>query len=186
MSQLLVTWLVLGTIAMAVLVVGCESYGSSKREAPTAMGPPFGGPEDMDRASSLWSSMSGYRNWAPYPELGGFQPGKSPHGKFLKYHINSLAARNPKNPGNGSIIVKENYMEQRDGALAAITVMQKIAGYDSENADWFWVKFDPEGNVMKNPKGMSLAGRVAKGMKQGCIACHNNAAGGDMLFINDE
>ena len=38
---------------------------------------------------------------------------------------------------------------------------------------------------MKNPKGMSLAGRVAKGMPAGCIACHSNAGGGDFLFIND-
>ena len=186
MSQHLVTWLGLGTLAMAVLVAGCESDGSSKREGPTAMGPPFGGPADMGRASSLWSAMSGYRSWATYPGKEGWQDGKSPHGKYLKYYINSVAASNPGTPGNGAIIVKENYMARASGSLGAITVMQKIQGYDPEDGDWFWVKFDPKGNVMKNPKGMSLAGRVAKGMPQGCIACHGNAAGNDFLFVNDE
>ncbi len=71
------------------------------------------------------------------------------------------------------------------GDLMAVTVMQKVRGYDPEDKDWFWVKFDPSGGVMKNPKGMSLAGRVAKGMNKGCIACHGNAGGEDFMFVND-
>ena len=63
--------------------------------------------------------------------------------------------------------------------------MKKVQGYDPENADWFWVKFGPKGDVMKNPKDMYLAGRVAKGMPKGCIACHSDADGNDFLFIND-
>ncbi len=31
-----------------------------------------------------------------------------------------------------------------------------------------------------NPKGMKLAGRVAKGMDQGCIACHRSVGGDDL------
>jgi|GEM_PF-3494242 len=31
-----------------------------------------------------------------------------------------------------------------------------------------------------------MAGRVAKGMEQGCIACHSNAVDGDYLFANDD
>jgi hypothetical protein len=38
---------------------------------------------------------------------------------------------------------------------------------------------------MKNPKGMQLAGRVAKDMKGGCISCHLSAEGGDYLYFND-
>jgi len=37
----------------------------------------------------------------------------------------------------------------------------------------------------KETKDMKLAGRVAKGMPQGCISCHANARGGDYLFVND-
>ena len=166
--------------ALVVLLGSCKTSGGMK-----GMKPPFGGPEDLSRASDLWSSMRGYQNWGLYPGLSGFQPGRSPHGRYLKYYIDSTAAANPGRPGNGSIIVKENYGEENSGSLMAITVMKKVRDYDPENADWFWVKFAPDGSVMKNPQGMSLAGRVAKGMDTGCIACHSNAGGGDYLFIND-
>ena len=42
-----------------------------------------------------------------------------------------------------------------------------------------------DGTLDKNPKGMQLAGRVAKGAAKGCIACHTAAPGGDMVFNND-
>ncbi|MFQ5507017.1 MAG: cytochrome P460 family protein [Planctomycetota bacterium] len=165
-------------------ILGCK-YGGTAGSMSGDMPPPFGGQEDMEHAADLWGRMVSYQGWASYPGLGGFQEGKSPHGKYLKYYINSTAASNPRRPGNGSIIIKENYGKKSDAALGAITVMEKIRDYDPENGDWFWVKFAPDGTVMKNPMGMSLAGRVAKGMNKGCIACHGNAGGGDYLFIND-
>ncbi len=179
--KLVLLVLSLASISALAFLGGCRTTGGGSE----MMKPPFGGTEDMQRAGNLWSRMSGYRSWPSYPDLGGFQDGQSPHGKFLKYHINSAASNNHRNPGAGSIIVKENYMSASPSALGAITVMEKVPGYDPENGDWFWVKFAPDGSVMKNPKGMSLAGRVAKGMEQGCIACHANADGGDFLFIND-
>jgi hypothetical protein len=36
----------------------------------------------------------------------------------------------------------------------------------------------------KNPKGMALAGKIAKGSDAGCIACHVGADGDDYLFVN--
>ncbi len=172
-------------VALVWTGVSCKSLGP-KTEGAAGKSPAFGGPQDVRRAEALWDKeMRDYKNWQPYPGLEGWQPGKSPHGKILKYHINSVAARSPRNPGNGAVIVKENYGE-RNGPLMAVTVMQKIRGYDPEDGDWFWVKFAPNGQIMTNPKGMKLAGRVAKGMSKGCIACHSNAAGGDFLFINDE
>ncbi len=186
-------FLVLPGLLMAlatVAFVACESTdmadssGGQMAGGKGMMKPPFGGPSDMRRASTLWSTMRNYKSWASYPGMGGWQPGKSPHGKVLRYYINSVAARNAENPRDGYILIKENY-GMKDGPLMAITVMQKIRGYDPDDQDWFWVKFAPDGSVMKNPKGMSLAGKVAKGMPKGCIACHSNAGGGDFLFIND-
>lgn len=183
-------------IAPALLIAGivfigagCESGGGGggmSADAGSEAGPPFGGAADVKRAADLWKGTLGgkYTKWASYPGLGGWQPGKSPHGKVLRYFINSTAARNPQKPGNGAIIVKENY-GVKNGPLMAVTIMQKIKGYDPDNADWFWVKYGPGGEIMKNPKGMRLAGRVAKGMPKGCIACHGNAGGDDYLFIND-
>jgi len=70
--------------------------------------------------------------------------------------------------------------------LASVTVMFKRAGFDPDNNDWFWAKYLPDGSLDKNPKGMQLAGRVAKGNTQaGCIACHSAAPGGDLVFTHD-
>jgi hypothetical protein len=65
-------------------------------------------------------------------------------------------------------------------------MVQREAGYDPENNDWYWVKYSPAGGVEKNEEGTALAGRVAKGAGQGCIACHASARGGDYFFTNDE
>lgn len=175
-------------VATIWFVAGCES--SDKDGAimadtgNTAMAPPFGGPIDVSAAKQLWRDINGYQQWNSYPGLGGWQDGNSPHGKVLKYFINQTAQRSPANPRNGYIIIKENYGE-RNGPLMAVTVMKKQRGYDPDNADWFWVKYNADGTIAKNPAGMQLAGRVAKGMPKGCIACHGNAGGDDYLFIND-
>ena len=66
--------------------------------------------------------------------------------------------------------------------LKAITVMFKRNGYDAETRDWFWVKYNPDGSLAKNPAGMMLAGKVAKGKPKGCIACHTAAPGDDFVY----
>jgi len=188
MKRALWTFPVLMIIAIVWFAAGCES--SEKDDSGMAdsggstMAPPFGGPGDVAAAQSLWRDIRGYQRWDSYPGLSGWQDGKSPHGKALKYYINQTAQRSPANPRDGYIIVKENYGE-RGGPLMAVTVMKKQRGYDPDNADWFWVKYNADGTIAKNPKGMQLAGRVAKGMPAGCIACHGNAAGDDYLFVND-
>ncbi len=96
----------------------------------------------------------------------------------------------------GPLIVKYNYggegvstdavSQNPDQYLAAVTIMYQRAGYDPDNNDWFWAKYLPDGSLDKNPKGMQLAGRVAKGNTEaGCIACHSAAPGGDMVFTNN-
>lgn len=62
-------------------------------------------------------------------------------------------------------------------------MFKREKNYDAENLDWFWVKYNPQGKLFKNPKGIPLAGRVAKGVNTaGCIACHEGAPGKDMVF----
>ena len=48
-----------------------------------------------------------------------------------------------------------------DSEVLAITVMAKVTGYDSENGDWFWAKYDPDGTV------------TAEGSPKGCVSCHS-------------
>jgi len=160
----------------------CKSDGTDYEKSADA--PPFGGTQDVARAKALWADISGYESWKPWPGYDGWQPGKSPHGKALRYFVNDAALENTRDPVDGAIIVKENYPRKR-GKLVAVTVMKKIDGYDAENEDWFWVKYNADGSIAKNPMGMKLAGQVAKGKMKGCIACHVNAGGEDFLFIND-
>ncbi len=95
----------------------------------------------------------------------------------------------------GDLIVKRNFgpegvtedevLRNPDEHLAAYTVMfRRAAGYDPENADWYWVKYLPDGALDQTPDGVAMAGQVAKGMDEGCIACHQSA-GEDMVFTSD-
>jgi len=117
--------------------------------------------------------------------------GVAPHGMMLE----TLYTEATVGGHTGDLVIKRNYgpegvtgdevLSNPDKHLGAVTVMfRREAGYDADNADWFWAKYLPDGSLDKNPKGMSLAGRVAKGADQGCIACHTGA-GEDMLFTTD-
>ena len=100
------------------------------------------------------------------------------------------------NGRTGQVIVKRNYGPEGVSVeevlsdpvehLAAVTVMfKREEGYDPDNQNWFWVKYLPDGSLDQNPMGVRLAGRVAKGADQGCIACHSGAPGGDYEFLRD-
>ena len=65
-------------------------------------------------------------------------------------------------------------------------MFKKQAGYDPENKNWFWAKYMPNGDIMKNPNGMRLAGRVAKGTDKGCIVCHTVLGGDDREVLLKE
>lgn len=79
----------------------------------------------------------------------------------------------------------ESVLSYPNKHLGAYTVMfRREAGFDADNQNWFWVKYLPDGSLDKNPAGMRLAGKVAKGADVGCIACHTGA-GDDMVFTSD-
>ncbi|MGD9858110.1 MAG: cytochrome P460 family protein [Planctomycetaceae bacterium] len=121
---------------------------------------------------------SRYQNWAALPSVGAdFYPGNSPHGQFVKLYANRTAAAATGEFPSGSILIKENYGPDRE-ALMAVTVMYRSQGYDAEHQDWYWVKYEPNGQVSEM-QGMRVAGQV--GM---CIECHSGA-GGDFVFAND-
>ena len=67
---------------------------------------------------------------------------------------------------------------------------QREAGYDTDNQDWFWAVFTPAGDVVVNPLGLNMAGKIvgAGAMPDApfnCIACHTAAPGGDLVFLHD-
>jgi len=138
---------------------------------------PFGGKENVKFAEKMWKSMEDYQMWMIQSDMA---PGKSPHGAFVRLYYNVVNLDGKPY----HVIIKDNFMPNKQ--LAAVTVMlQREAGYDPDNNNWFWVKYDADGTVSKNDKGMALAGRVAKGMDMGCIACHKKADDDDYVFVND-
>jgi len=154
--------------------------------------PPFGNPDDVKYAEKLWKALEKSRLVGKNSITSTPYKGTHPHGAVLDNMDSVVKVGHHK----GAVIVKKNFGGKgvskaavaNDPAkyLKAVTVMfKRESGYDAENKDWFWVKYGPGGKIMKNPKGMLLAGRVAKGMNKGCIACHKAAPGGDLVYNHD-
>ncbi len=156
---------------------------------------PFGEKDDVSYARSLWNAMERANLTDPKEIRTVPYDGQAPHGKILETIETKVTVHNNSagpNGDTGVAIVKRNYggegvskeavANDPSRYLKAITVMFKRPGYDPENKDWFWAKFLPDGQLDVNPKKMKLAGRVAKGMDKGCIACHKAAPGGDYVF----
>ena len=93
------------------------------------------------------------------------------------------------------LIIKRNYggeqepkqvMENPAKYLKTVTIMfKRESGYDPKNGDWFYVKYNPQGKVLSNPKGVALAGRVGAPGVGGCIGCHIGAPGKDFVFRHE-
>jgi hypothetical protein len=150
----------------------------------------FGTDEDAAYAALLWDLMEADRLAGDNALYGFPYEGVNPHGAMLE----TFYTQGTINGHTGALVVKRNYgpaevsydevIGDPAAHLAALTVMfQREDGYDSDNQNWFWVKYLPDGTLDKNPAGMSLAGRVAKGAEQGCLACHS--AEDDYLFTTD-
>lgn len=152
---------------------------------------PFGQGADTDYASTLWNELAEAHlvgensiNTVPYE-------GTPPHGLILETLYRDLEV----DGHTGLVIVKRNYgpeglsvedvQRDRREHMGSITVMyQREQGYDPENQNWFWAKYLADGSLDENEQGVPLAGRVAKGADQGCIACHS-AAGDDYIYTFD-
>ena len=177
-------------VLMAVAVVALPAWSAEEATGmKSEMVMPFGGEADVAFAKALWTAIDGYRDW---PIASEYYASNAPHGAFVKIHYSVVTV--DKTPYH--VIVKDNFAgegatletvaENPADFLSWVTVMvQREAGYDRENNDWFWVNYGPDGMIRTTDTGMAMAGRVAKGMSMGCIACHANAAGSDYFFTND-
>ena len=178
-----------GTIVSVALAVAACSGTESKQSEPM---PVFGGDDSVAYAAQLWGALNDVGMAGSNAVMSKPYKGQHPHGAVLDTIEGSVTVSGHK----GRVIVKRNYggegvseaavANDPNKFLGAVTVMfKREAGYDSDNQDWFWAKYLPDGSLDKNPKGMQLAGRVAKGADKGCIACHGAAPGGDMVFNHD-
>lgn len=151
----------------------------------------FGTEEDIAYAELLWDLMEAERLAGPNMIRSFPYQGTEPHGMMLEtfYAVGTIGDH------TGDLIVKRNFgpegvtldqvLADPGAHLGAYTVMfRREDGYDPENLNWFWARYNPDGSVAATPEGMAMAGRVAKGMEEGCIACHQGAAD-DMVFTSD-
>ena len=155
-------------------------------------GPNFGLPDDVAFAAQLWQALSEARLVGPRSIVAQPYEGTDPHGVILMTIDSEVNVNGREAP----VIVKKNYMGEGISIesvatnpnlfLGAVTVMfRREPGYDAENQDWFWVKYKADGTLHKNPKGVQLAGRVAKNPDDACLGCHVAAPGDDYVFLHD-
>ena len=178
------SWVLAGALA-----AGSAAFASGAQAQGEEM-PPFGGPDSIAFAADLWAALMDGGLVGPdairaFPYMGGV-----PHGEVL-VTLESMVTVAER---HATVLVKKNYtmegvtvqgVADDPGQLHDVTVMfRREAGYDDDNRNWFWAKYSMDGDVLVGPPG-ALAGRVLKGMDAGCIACHTNAPGDDMVFIND-
>ena len=175
-------------LASATVILASCSSGGMKHKMDAM---PFSGPNSVNYSQGLWSSISQSNLAGKTPKADSPYKGSHPHGAVLE----TLTGSATVNGHTGTVVVKRNYggpnvsisnvSQDRAKYLKAVTVMfKREQGYDSDNQDWFYAKYKPDGTLHTNPKGMKLAGRVAKGKPIGCISCHKLAPGGDFLFVN--
>ena len=173
------------TFIATALIVGASFTAAS---AEGVM--PFGSDEDAAFAALIWQAMDAANlvgdNMIRSVPYGGVNP----HGKMLETFYTTATIGDH----TGNLIIKRNFgpegvtadqvLAEPGKHLGAITVMyQREEGYDPDNQNWFWVKYLPDGSIDKNPKGMMLAGMVAKGADVGCIPCHSSED--DYIFTTD-
>ena len=151
--------------------------------------PEFGTEEDVDFASSLWSAMQerGVADMSGDNVIRSFPyEGTEPHG----FVLDTLYLDASVDGQEGSLIVKRNFgpegvsidevMNNPGEHLDSVTVMfKREEGYAPESGDWFWAKYLPDGSL-DQANEMPMSGKVA-----GCISCHSDAEGDDMLFTTD-
>ena len=192
-SQALLT-----TAAAAVLGMGAAMAQQDLAEESAAeMKPPFSGQANVEYARALWKAMEdasfvGEDSIVTFPYVG-----TPPHGAVLELieteftfagHTDLLIVKkNYAVEGEDDEEIEQAVLNNRMENLDSVTVMfRREEGYDPDHQNWFWAKYAPGGALATNPKGMALAGRVAKGADQGCIACHQAADGGDYIYSHDK
>lgn len=154
---------------------------------------PFGNPDEVTEAESLFTTISGeeyddaanQNGWAAFPGVTNPTTSGAPHGNgFAAIFANQtfLDSADQAKPDVGSVLVKHNLTADDITAIDSITIMvKKESGFDPDNLDWFWTKMDPQGNVQQNGDGVDLAGRIGVQGGGGCIGCHNSMASDDYI-----
>ena len=124
------------------------------------------GESDADHAKTL---MRQYSNWT---KTNAKRFRSKPHKAMITNWVNGIGAKTFRSgKGNypvGSMIAKEGW---KKGKRSIVFFMEKRAGYDSSNGDWWYATVTASG-VVKN-----------SGLVKGCAGCHSGADN-DFVFGN--
>lgn len=131
-------------------------------------------------ADEVWTALhdADYRSWGTFPRREpGFYEGTRPHGALLRLYVNDVAAENFLGLPHGTVIVKENWVDEE--TLRSIAVMRRIDGFAPDSGDWWYARYEPDGSVATE-NGERLVGDVPS-----CGGCHRAAEGGDWVYGNE-
>ncbi len=152
--------------------------------------------EDDQLSEELWGEIGGeslgYRSWAQFPGYEAPMLSDSHAGYTVRTFINDIASDfvssgewTGQMPG-GTVVVKESFYSTDGQDISAdlrnITVMWKVEGYAAdtpETNNWFYVNFNPNGNV-----GESETGKI-QGQPTNCIDCHTGVKDNDYIYLYD-
>ena len=103
---------------------------------------------------------------------------ENPHSSVSKTYANKIAADDAKALPVGSILVREDYGDK--GKRKSISVMYRVKDYDKVHGNWYWLKYQETGSIVRGEGNKAIAGKVTS-----CIECHTKANGKDFTFSND-
>ena len=173
-------------ITLVYMITSCVTPETVEEATPML---PFGGDDSVSYAQELWHNLARQRLVGPAAITAKPYQGTHPHGVVLVTYEGEVQMGEHigiaivKTNYTGAGLTESNVADQPDQNIDSVTVMfKREEGYDPENKDWFWVKFQSDGSLHVNEEGIPLAGRVAKGKRQGCIACHKLAPGNDLVY----
>ncbi len=155
--------LVAGLMAAIVCVWGVMAWGVEMPKAD---------------AQGLWrhiNQVDDFRKWGTWQEFDSLEKSYMPYGFFRRVYVNSVALKAKGNPlPPGSILVRVGYgMDDNTYAptdqIVAYTVMYKVAGFNHNAGDWFWVHYSGTGQVLES------------GVVDKCIECHDTARDNDWV-----
>ncbi|MCJ8321317.1 MAG: hypothetical protein MJK12_16885 [Colwellia sp.] len=142
---------------------------------------------DNEYAAKVWQYMvinklEGDGRIRSYPFVGS-----RPHGSIQEVISTEAIIEGEK----GKLIVKHNYGakeeltphkvysdEQAKNYVALTIMFQREKGYDTNNSDWFWAEYNPDGSII-NYQGVDLSGR-----SEMCLGCHTPLGGKDREVLN--
>jgi hypothetical protein len=132
--------------------------------------------------AALWNFIAkkdaAYNTWNVLDRSAADESTENPHSSISRTYMNKIAVGDPSALPLGTILVREDYDGNRK--RTAINVMYRVKDFDKEHGNWYWLKYQENGSIVRDENGKAVAGKVTS-----CIECHAKAGANDFVFSND-